>query len=142
MIFLGITFLPSFQRYLRPIPTQLQFPRPSWTSYWTPQPTGHQKHGAVSSALLQEGSSPLDSEDIFRRPQTLLFILHTLHRYQPSEHLLCSFAAHLAYQGLSPQSIKTYLSAVRSVQISLGFPDLRDRSSLPYLKSTGRDQSL
>ena len=65
------------------IPTQLQFPRPSWTSYWTPQPTGHQKHGAVSSALLQEGSSPLDSENIFRRPQTLLFILHTLHRYQP-----------------------------------------------------------
>ena len=54
--------------------------------------------------------------------------------YPLSEHLLCSFAAHLADQGLSPQSIKTYLSAVRSVQISLGFPDLRDRSSLPYLK--------
>ena len=50
------------------------------------------------------------------------------------EHLPCPFTAHLADQGLSPQSIKTYLSAVRSVQIALGFSDLRDQSSLPYLK--------
>ena len=51
-----------------------------------------------------------------------------------SELLLCSFAAYLADQGLSPQSIKTYLAAVRSVQISLGLPDPRDQSSLPILK--------
>ena len=51
-----------------------------------------------------------------------------------SELLLCSFAAYLADQGLSPQTIKTYLAAVRSVQISLGLPDPRDQSSLPILK--------
>ena len=30
--------------------------------------------------------------------------------------------------------MKTYLAAVRNMQISLGFPDLRDQSSLPMLK--------
>ncbi len=51
-----------------------------------------------------------------------------------TEHLLCCFAASLADQGLAPQTIKGYLSAVRNTQISLGFPDPRDQSSLPMLK--------
>ena len=51
-----------------------------------------------------------------------------------SEHLLCSFAAYLADQGLAPQTGKSYLSALRSMQISLGLPDPRDQSSLPILK--------
>ena len=50
------------------------------------------------------------------------------------EHFLCSFAAHLAKQGLAPQTIKGYLAAVRNTQISLGFPDPREQSSLPVLK--------
>ena len=134
MIFLGITFPPSFQRYLRPIPTQLQFPRPSWTSYWTPQPTGHQKHGAVSSALLQEGSSPLDSENIFRRPQTLLFILYTLHRYQPLPTIrTLTVLLHSPLGRSRPLSTVHQDISVSSPQCS-DLPDLRDRSSLPYLK--------
>ena len=51
-----------------------------------------------------------------------------------SEQLLCSFAAYLADQGLAPQTGKSYLSALRSMQISLGLPDPRDQSSLPILR--------
>lgn len=51
-----------------------------------------------------------------------------------TEHLLCCFAAFLADQGLAPQTGKSYLSAVRSMQISLGLPDPREQSSLPILK--------
>ena len=51
-----------------------------------------------------------------------------------TEQLLCSFAAFLADQGLAPQTGKSYLSAVRNLQISMGFPDPREQSSLPILK--------
>ena len=51
-----------------------------------------------------------------------------------SEHTLCCFAAYLAEEGLAPQTAKTYLSAVRNLQLSLGLPDPRDQSSLPILK--------
>ena len=51
-----------------------------------------------------------------------------------SEHLLCSFATFLADQGLAPQTGKSYLSALRSMQISIGLPDPREQSSLPVLK--------
>ena len=51
-----------------------------------------------------------------------------------TEKLLCYFATALAKDGLSPQTIKSYLSAVRSMQISLGLPPPRDQSSLPLLK--------
>ncbi len=37
-----------------------------------------------------------------------------------SEQLLCSFAAFLADQSLAPQTGKSYLSALRNMQISLG----------------------
>ena len=50
------------------------------------------------------------------------------------EHILCSFAAHIADQGLAPQTIKGYLLAIRTTQISLGFPASREQSSLPLLK--------
>ena len=50
-----------------------------------------------------------------------------------SEMVLCSFAASLADQGLSPQTIKSYLAGVRNVQLSLGLPDPRAQSSLPIL---------
>ena len=51
-----------------------------------------------------------------------------------TEHLLCCFAAFLADQGLTPQTVKGYLAAVRNMQVSLGLPDPRDQSSLPMLK--------
>ena len=44
------------------------------------------------------------------------------------------FAAFLAGQGLRAQSIKTYLAAVRNLQLMMGLPDPRDTTSLPRLK--------
>ena len=43
-------------------------------------------------------------------------------------------SAYLADQGLAPQTCRSYLAAVRSMQISLGLPDPRDHSSMPILK--------
>ena len=60
--------------------------------------------------------------------------VNVLDPFPVSELLQCSFAAYLADQGLAPQSVKTYLAAVRSIQILLGLPDPRDQSSLPVLK--------
>ena len=51
-----------------------------------------------------------------------------------TESLLCSFAAFLADSGLTPQTIKTYMSAIRNTQLSLGLPDPREQSTLPVLK--------
>ena len=51
-----------------------------------------------------------------------------------TEHLLCCFAAFMANEGLVPQSIKSYLSALRNTQLSLGLPDPREQSALPVLK--------
>ena len=51
-----------------------------------------------------------------------------------TEQILCYFLAFLADQGLAPKTGQSYLSAVHSMQISLGFPDPRDHSSMPILK--------
>ena len=51
-----------------------------------------------------------------------------------TEHMLCAFAAYLADNNLAPQTIKSYLAAVRNTQLSLGLPDPREGSSLPILK--------
>ena len=65
----------------------------------------------------------------------MVFVRFAVHSPFPvSEQLLCCFAAYLADQGLAPQTGKSYLSAIRSMQISLGLPDPRDQSSLPVLK--------
>ena len=46
------------------------------------------------------------------------------------------FATFLAGQGLRAQSIKTYLAAVRNLQLMMGLPDPRDTTSLPRLRLT------
>ena len=51
-----------------------------------------------------------------------------------TEGLLCSFAAFLADAGLAPQTVKSYLAAIRNTQLSLGLPDPREQSSLPILR--------
>ena len=54
--------------------------------------------------------------------------------FSVTEQLLCYYSAYLADQGLAPQTCRSYLAAVRSMQISLGLPDPRDHSSMPILK--------
>ena len=51
-----------------------------------------------------------------------------------TEQLLCYFLAFLADQGLALQTGKSYLAAIRSMQISLGLPETRDHSSMSILK--------
>ena len=40
----------------------------------------------------------------------------------------------MAEEGLAPQTGKSYMAAVRNVQLSLGLPDPREKSSLPVLR--------
>ena len=42
-----------------------------------------------------------------------------------SEDILCYFTAYLAKQNLAPQTIKTYLSSIRHMQVTLGLPEPR-----------------
>ena len=42
--------------------------------------------------------------------------------------------AYLADEGLSPQTVKSYVAAVRNAQLSLGLPDPRETSAFPILK--------
>ena len=51
-----------------------------------------------------------------------------------SEHTLCYFLTFLVEAGLSPQTAKAYLSALRNLQISLDLPDPRKHASMPRLK--------
>ena len=54
-----------------------------------------------------------------------------------TEQTLCYFATYLASLNLSPQTIRTYLAAVRNMHISLGFPDPRDQSSFSAIAEAG-----
>ena len=59
---------------------------------------------------------------------------HVSDPFPVTERLLCSFSAFLADEGLAPQSIKSYLAAIRNMQLSLSLPDPREKSALPVLK--------
>ena len=69
-----------------------------------------------------------------RKFHSFCIAYNILSPFPVTERLLCYFIAYLADQGLSPQTGKVYLAALRSMQISLGLPDPREQSSLPVLK--------
>ena len=50
-----------------------------------------------------------------------------------TERTVCLFVAHLAEAGLQPGSVKSYLAAIRHMQISAGLPDPSLTSSFPRL---------
>ena len=51
-----------------------------------------------------------------------------------TESILCYFAAYMANEGLSAQTGKSYMAAVRNMELSLGLPDPREQLLLPVLK--------
>ena len=51
-----------------------------------------------------------------------------------SEAILCYFTTYLGMQGLSPSTIKCYLAGIHHSQITLGFLEPRQFSSLPRLR--------
>lgn len=69
-----------------------------------------------------------------RKFDTFCEKFHVTDPFPVTEGLLCSFAAFIADQGLSPQTIKSYLAGIRNTQLSLGLPDPRQQSALPILK--------
>ena len=59
---------------------------------------------------------------------------HVTDPFPVSEFLLCAFTAYMVDSGLTPQTVKSYLSAIRNSQLLLALPDLREQSSLPMSK--------
>ena len=66
-----------------------------------------------------------------RKFSTFCECYHVTDPFPVSEFLPCAFAAD---SGLTPQTVKSYLSAIPNTQLSRGLPDPREQSSLPMLK--------
>ena len=61
-------------------------------------------------------------------------IYHVSPPFPLTEPILCSFISHLATVHLAPQTIKTYLAAVKHMHITLGFPDLTTSGALKLVQ--------
>ncbi len=85
-------------------------------------------HGWLASSTQKTYGAAL------RRFYTFCTTFNVSTPFPVTEHLLCTFASFLADQGLAPQTGKAYISAVQSMQISLGLQDPREQSSLPILR--------
>ena len=72
-------------------------------------------------------------QSALRRFGTFCSSYGILSPFPVSEALLCYFAAAMGCERLAPQTIKTYLSAIRYMQIVLGLPEPKQFSSLPRL---------
>ena len=70
----------------------------------------------------------------FKRLANFCSLYNILTPFPVSESILCYFTTYLASQKLAPQSIKTYLAAIRYMQITLGLPEPKEFSSLPRLR--------
>ena len=80
--------------------------------------------------------------EVAMRHYTQFCMIYTIQPTFPVyERLLCYFATYLAKRNLAPQTIKSYLAAVRNAQIAIGLPD-RDQSSMPLLTTRGEWQGL
>ena len=65
------------------------------------------------------------------------YLFCTKYIYDPfpiTENVVCCFSVYMTESGLSVQTVKTYMAAIRNAYISLGLPDLREQSSFPVLK--------
>ena len=137
MICLGIMPPLFCQRYQMPAPTPHQCHNPSSIFCSTVKRIVRHPAGAVSSAVFPGRLAPSTQK-------TYQAAMHHFHKFcttynvsSPfplSEQILCTYASYLADQHLAPQTIKSYLSALRNWQIPLGLPDLREKSSMPMLK--------
>ena len=90
----------------------------------------------MPSAASVAGSGRVHSKVVCIRTASLPPVLPTS-KFPPCpayEHQLMLFATFLSEQGLSWQSIKCYLAAVRNLHLVTGFPFPRHQSSLPRLQ--------
>ena len=79
-------------------------------------------------------STPKTYQSALRRFGAFCSLYSILSPFPVSEVMLCYYATYLACQRLAPQTIKTYLAAIRYMQITLGLPEPREFSSLPRLR--------
>ena len=132
-----ITFPPSSKRFPgRTDDPHQSHPHSSHCS-WTQHRTGPRRSGSGSSAIFPEQSGTINTAILQLSNEEVPCLLHTVQCWGPfpvTEQLLCSYAAYLAEVSLAPQSIRSYLAAIRDMQISIGLPDPREQSSLPILK--------
>ena len=73
-------------------------------------------------------------QSALRRFGAFCSLYSILSPFPVSEAILCYYATYLACQQLAPRTIKTYLAAIRHMQITLGLPEPREFSSLPRLR--------
>ena len=117
-----------------PTPNHPQYHRHYCTCCWNPMRTGYRGHCARGSAIFRGRTSAGDPEVVHGRHKKFCTRCNIDTLFPMTEHLLCCFAAYLADDGLASQSIKSYLSAVWNLELSLGLPDTREQSTLPLLK--------
>ena len=87
----------------------------------------HQPNGLTYVVLIMYAAA-------LKRFHTFCTTFNISTPFPVTEQLLCGFSAHLADQGLAPQTGSAYLAAVRNMQFSLSLSDPRDTSSLPILR--------
>ena len=87
--------------------------------------TGPRQTGVGSSGVLSYGTT-LSSRCSYESAQKHFLLFCQDANFSPtsvSEELLCGYVAFLSKEGLKHTSIKSYLSAVRYMEITLGLPD-------------------
>ena len=89
-------------------------------------------HQLCKKGLAQSTQKTYDSA--IKRFSSFCSLYSIASPFPVSEPILCYYAAYLLTQRLAPQTIKTYLAAIRYMQVLLGLPEPRQFTSLPCLQ--------
>ena len=120
-----------------PIRERHRCPSSYWTSYCTHRQTGYQSNGTSSTRIFSGRPSAINTQNNNAAMGQFHKFCTQFNVHSPflvTEYLLCCYAPFLANRSLTPQTINSYLSAVRNMQITLGLPDPREKSFLLMLK--------
>ena len=136
MTFLEITFLHFYRRFQMQTALRHKFHHLFTVCFSRRIWIGCLPTVQVSSFYFEQGLAPSTQRTYKVATKRFHDFCTSISVYNPfplSEQLLCQFATFLA-EGLAVPSIKTSLAAVRNMNISLGFPDLQNNSSLLLLR--------
>eukprot|EP00731_Ephydatia_muelleri_P038276 Em0703g1a len=127
-----IDLVPALKGSQVKIPTQLLEILVDTSGEWTSQTWTRRFRDTFAMALAPSTHRSYDCA--LRRFNSFCVQYNVSDPFPVTEKLLCYFSTKLANDGLAPQTIKVYLSAIRSTQLSLGLPLPHEESSLPVLK--------
>ena len=111
-----------------------QFRSSSWNCCRTCRQTGPQQPGEIYFNQSLAPSTHRTYQAATKRFSDFCSEFHISTPYPLTQHLLCQYVSYLGSQGLSPATIKVYLSALRHCQISMGMPSA-DHASMPKLQA-------